>query len=73
MVSHNGSNYDYLFIIKKLAKELEGEFSCLGENTEKYKIFSVSVTKKLQGLIKMEKKSQKPYLKNYYLLIAQDL
>ena len=32
---HNGSTYDYHFIIKDLAEEFEGEFECLGENTEK--------------------------------------
>ena len=30
------STYDYHFIIKQLAEEFEGEFECLGENTEKY-------------------------------------
>ena len=34
-VFHNGSTYDYHFIIKELAKEFEGKFECLGENTEK--------------------------------------
>ena len=36
IVFHNGSIYDYHFIIKKLVKEFEGNFECLGENTEKY-------------------------------------
>ena len=45
IVFHNGSTYDYHFIIKKLAKEFEGEFECLGENTEKYITFSVSLKK----------------------------
>ena len=31
---HNGSNYDDHFIIKELSKEFEGDFNCLGENTE---------------------------------------
>ena len=31
VVSHNGSNYDYHFIIKELANEFEGQFECLGE------------------------------------------
>ena len=26
---HNGSNYDYYFIIKELTKELERQFTCL--------------------------------------------
>ena len=40
MVFHNASTYDYYFIIKNLAREFEGEFECLGENTEKYITFS---------------------------------
>ena len=28
VVFHNGSTYDYHFIIKQLAKEFEGEFEC---------------------------------------------
>ena len=32
---YNGSTYDYHFIIKELAEEFEGEFECLGGNTEK--------------------------------------
>ena len=36
VVFHNGSTYDYHFIIKELAEEFEGQFECLGENTEKY-------------------------------------
>ena len=39
VVFHNGSNYDYHFIIKELASEFEGKFEYLGENTEKYKTF----------------------------------
>ena len=44
-VYHNGSTYDYHFIIKELAEEFEEEFECLGENTEKYITFSVSIKK----------------------------
>ena len=36
---YNGSTYDYHFIIKELVKEFEGNFECLGENTEKYITF----------------------------------
>ena len=43
---HNGSKYDYHFMIKELAEEFKGEFECLGENTEKYISFSVPITKK---------------------------
>ena len=45
-VFHSGSTYDYYFIIKLLAEEFEGEFECLGENTEKYITFSVRIKKK---------------------------
>ena len=43
VVFHNGSTYDYRFIIKELANEFKGEFDCLGENTEKYITFSVLI------------------------------
>ena len=46
---HNGSTYDYHFIIKELAKEFEGNFECLGENTEKYITFSVPIKKKIEN------------------------
>ena len=42
---HNGSRYDYHFIIEGLAEEFEGEFECLGENAEKYITFSVLIKK----------------------------
>ena len=49
VVFHNGSTYDYHFIIKELAKEFEGNFGCLGENTEKYITFSVRIKKKIDN------------------------
>ena len=42
---HNGSKYDYDFIIKELAEEFKSDFICLGENTEKYISFSVPIKK----------------------------
>ena len=45
VVFHNGSTYDYHFIIKQLAKEFKGSFDCLGELTEKYITFSVPIKK----------------------------
>ena len=39
---HNAS-YNHHFIIKQLAKEFEGQFECLGENSEKYITFSVPI------------------------------
>ena len=34
IVFRSGSNYDYHFIIKELVEKFEGQFTCLGENTE---------------------------------------
>ena len=45
MVFYNELNYDYYFIIKELRKKIEGEFNCLGENTETSKTFSVPIIK----------------------------
>ena len=49
IVSHNDSIYDYHFIIKELVKKFEGNFECLGENTEKYITFSVPIKKKIEN------------------------
>ena len=49
IVFYNGSIYDYHFIIKELVKEFEGNFECLGENTEKYITFSVPIKKKIEN------------------------
>ena len=57
VVFHNGFTYDYHFIIKELAKEFEGKFECLGENTEKYITFSVPIKKQLDN-------GKKNYIKN---------
>ena len=35
IVFHNGSNYEYHFIIKQF-ETFEKQFTCLGENTENY-------------------------------------
>ena len=59
VVFHNGSTYDYHFIIKELAEEFEGEFECLGENTEKYITFSVPIKKKIRKKDKIIKISYK--------------
>ena len=40
-VFHNGSNYDYHFIVKELAEEFNEQFTCLEANTETiHNIFS---------------------------------
>ena len=49
IVFHNGSTYDYHFIIKERVKEFEGNFECLGENTEKYITFSLPIKKKIEN------------------------
>ena len=45
IVFHNGSTYDYHFIIKQLAEEFKDNFYCSGKNTEKHITFSVPVCK----------------------------
>ena len=47
VIFDNGSNYDYHFMIKELANEFNGKFECLGENTEKYKKFSIPIEKEV--------------------------
>ena len=49
IVFHNSSTYDYHFIVKELAKEFDGNFECLGENTEKYIKFSVPIKKEIRN------------------------
>ena len=53
VVFHYGSNYDYHFIIKEIAKnQFEGKIECLGENTEKYKTFSVLIKREVTKIDK---------------------
>ena len=52
VVFHNGSTYDYHFIIKELAEEFKGKFECLGGNTEKYITFSATVKKQITRIDK---------------------
>ena len=47
VIFDNGSNYDYHLMIKELANEFDGKFECLGENTEKYKKFSIPIEKEV--------------------------
>ena len=49
IIFHNGSTYDYHFIIRELVKEFEGNFECLEENTEKYITFSVTIKKRIEN------------------------
>ena len=43
------SNCDYYFIIKDLAEEFEGQFECLGENTQKDITISVLIKKETEN------------------------
>ena len=43
IISHNGFTYDYYLVINQLAKEVDGQLECLGENTEKHITFSVPI------------------------------
>ena len=43
---HNGSNYDYHFMIIELAEEFKKQFTCLWEHTQKYVTFTVPIEKK---------------------------
>ena len=52
VVFHNGSTYDYHFIMKVLAEEFEGESECSGENAEKYITFSVLIKKEITKIDK---------------------
>ena len=49
---HNGSNYDYHFIIKELAEEFKKQFTCLGENNEICITFTISIEKKVTRIDK---------------------
>ena len=45
LVSHNGSNYDYHFIIIELAEEFQKQFTYLGGNTKRYITFPIPIQK----------------------------
>ena len=49
---HNGPNYDYYFIIKELANVFKQKLECFGENTKKYKTFSVPLEKEVKYIDK---------------------
>ena len=72
-VFRNGSSYDYYFIIKEFAEELEKQFSCLGENTEKYITFTFLIKRRYKNCKKWRGNYQKLYLTYYNLLTVQGL
>ena len=47
IIFHDGSNYDYHFVIKEIVQEFDGQFNCLGKNTEKYINFSIPTKKEV--------------------------
>ena len=55
VVFHNGSAYDNHFVVRQLAKDFKGSFNCIGENTEKYISFSISIFKKSGNVNKKKK------------------
>ena len=52
-----------IFFIKRLVEEFKKQFTCVGENTEKYIAFTVPIEKEVIKTDKMKKK-----LKNIYIL-----
>ena len=52
MVFHNGSNYDYHFIMKELPEKFKKQFTCPGENTKKYIAFRVPIEKEVTRIDK---------------------
>ena len=62
IVFHNESNYDYLFTIKELAGELRKQFTCFGENTEKYITFTVPREKEVTRIDKNGEKNLKTFI-----------
>ena len=59
IVFHNGSNYDYYFIIKELAEEFLKKINLLGEITEKYITFTVPIKKEVTKIDKIREQITK--------------
>ena len=57
VVFHKVSNYDYHFILKELTYEFAGQFEYLGENTEKYKFFSIPIENEVTEIDKDDNES----------------
>ena len=47
IVFHNGSKYDYHFVIKKLAEEFKGDFECLEKIQKNILLFQYHLKKKM--------------------------
>ena len=52
IVFHNGSNFDYHFIVKELEEEFKQQFTCLGANTKKYVTFIAPIEKQVTRIDK---------------------
>ena len=46
VISHNGSRYDYHFIIEGVVKKFTQEIGCIGEDSEKYKSLTVPIARR---------------------------
>ena len=53
---------DYHFIIKELAKIIRKQFTCLGQNSEKYINFTVPIEQEVRRLDKNGEEITKKYL-----------
>ena len=56
---HNGSSYDYHFIINVLRTKDKKQFTCLGKNTEKYITFTITIGKEVTKIDKNGEKIAK--------------
>ena len=65
IVFHNGSIYDYHFIVKQLAEDFKGQFECIGENTEKYITFSVPIKKEVANNDKKKSTYKLAFINSY--------
>ena len=52
IVFHNGSNYDYHFIIKKVAEKFKKTIYLFRKNTEKYITFTILIEKEVTRIDK---------------------
>ena len=57
MVSHNGSNYGYHFIIEELAEQFKRKFNSFGEKT-----FSILIEKNVKRIDKNGEQITKNYI-----------
>ena len=59
---YNGSKHDYNFFIKELVEEFKRQFTCLGENIEKYIAFTNPIEKEVTRTNKNREKLTKHYI-----------